>query len=138
MQGGICAHGFGGEGWHTIINCCSMGNLSVLNGTSSLTVGAISKTGGDRIHKNCYYLSGIQGIFTLSKGTGDILFYQTSEDPEVQTTATVVEALNGYIESNEDDIDTTGWCQWVVGENNLPALDFTKEWNGTSWITVNS
>ena len=131
----------------TVINCCSMGNLSVINGLSSHRVGAIHKASTANItHKNCYYLSGINIdnssstpiTFILDKITGDNIFYKTSDDPDAMTTAKVVTALNSYIESNEDEVDTTGWCKWVVGDNNLPALDFDTEWNGTTWVTASN
>lgn len=121
----------GDSGYPTVINCCSAGNLFKLSGTG----GSIGYT-TIRTAKNCYYLDGIAGTTGITAKTGETVFYQTSDDPEAMTTAKVVTALNSYIESNEDDIDTTGWCKWVIGDNNLPALDFDTEWNGTEWVTV--
>lgn len=134
-QDGICAGGYGGG---TVSNCCSMGDLSVINGTSSKTVGAIIKGGSYDIHKNCYYLSGIQGMFTLSAKEGDKVFYKTSENEEDMTTEKVVEKLNEYIrlkgvlEEGDTEVDTAGWCRWKVGENNLPELELEWEWDPTA------
>ena len=46
--------------------------------------------------------------------------------------------LNNYTESNPEGVSTVGWCKWVVGDDNLPALDFKTEWNGTAWVTVSN
>ena len=125
----------------TAINYVSAGNLFPSVGTSVTNSGFVIYNGTLR---NCFYLNGIQGSLAITEKTGETSFYKTSEDPEVKTTATVVEALNNFIElkgvlqEGDEEVDTTGWCKWVVGDNNLPALDFNKEWNGTSWVTVSN
>ena len=92
--------------------------------------------------KSCYYLDGVAGTTGLLPRANEILFYQTSNNPEDMTTLRVVAALNNYIElkgvlqQGDTEIDTKGWCKWIVGSNNLPALDFNTEWNGTQWITM--
>lgn len=135
-QDGICASGFYSG---VIRNCCSTGMLSVIDGTSSKTVCPIWKGGGSHIHKNNYYLSGIQGIFTLNTTTGDSIFYKTLEGLEIpegeatpKTTTDVVDALNYYIAHPDSEVNTKGWCKWVVGDDNLPALDFNYEWDPTA------
>lgn len=37
--------------------------------------------------------------------------------------------------TTEEDIDTTGWAKWILGEDGYPTLDFKTTWNGESWIT---
>ncbi len=135
-QDGICASGFFGG---VIRNCCSTGTLSVIDGTSSKTVCPIWKGGGSHTHKNNYYLFGIQGIFTLVTATGDTVFYKTLEGLEVpegeanpKTTADVVDALNYYIAHPDSGVDTKDWCEWVIGDNSLPALDFNSIWDPTA------
>ena len=86
---------------------------------------------------NNYYLNGIEGTTGITPEAEAIMFYKTSNDANAMTTAKVVAALNSYIESNQDNIDTTHWCKWVIGDNNLPALDLNVEWNGTTWININ-
>lgn len=135
-QDGISAGAYGGT---AVINCCSMGNLSVIDGTDSQPVGAIVKGGVLGTDTNCYYLSGIQGIFTLNTTTGDNIFYKTLEGLEIpegeatpKTTTDVIDALNYYIAHPDSGVDTKKWCKWVVGDNNLPALDFNSIWNPTA------
>ena len=136
---GICAGGYDVDASTNIINCCSAGDLSVLNGTSDQNVGVVVKGGGNHpVHITSYYLSEIQGIFTLNKKSGDTIFYKTSDDPDAMTTIKVVDAMNSYIQNPDEGVDTIGWCQWIVGDNNLPELDFDTEWNGTDWVTVNN
>ena len=120
----------------TSINCCSLGELKYINWAGPGKSGIVATNGCT--HKNCYYLDGVAGTTGLTAPASVRVFYKTSSDPEALMTASVVDELNSYIESNEDDVDTTGWCRWIVGEDNLPALDFDTEWNGTTWITTNN
>ena len=108
-----------------------------------MSTGRIFAGGDTSTFSNCFYLDGIGG----SKGTQEsntTAFVKTSEDENAMTTAKVVAALNNYIErkgviaEGDTEVDTTGWCKWVVGEDNLPALDFNTEWNGTIWVTTNN
>ena len=137
--GGISGGNYNGG---TYINCCSMGMLEKLKGTDLGTSGLIA--GSTTNNTNCYYLDGIQGTTGLNPKTGETVFYKTSTDENVMTTAKVVSALNNYIElkgviaEGDTEVDTTGWCKWVVGETNLPELDFNTEWNGTEWVTTNN
>ena len=93
---------------------------------------------------NCFYLDGIEGTTGILPRTGETLFYKTSDNTEDMTTAKVVAQLNGYIETSgyaetdEDKVDTTGWCKWIISDENLPILDFNTEWNGTEWETVSN
>ena len=122
------------------INCYSAG---VLNTTSTSSRTGVLLINGASL-TNCYYLDGIQGTTRIIPETGATVFYKTSEDEEAMTTAKVVAALNNYIElkgliaEGDAEVNTTGWCKWVVGEDNLPALDFNTEWNGTTWVTTNN
>ena len=120
----------------TYINCCSMGILEKLSGTDLRSSGLIA--GSTTNNTNCFYLDGIQGTTGITPKTGETVFYKTSEDESAMTTAKVVDAMNGYIENPNEGVDTTGWCQWKVGKDNLPELDFNTEWNGTTWVTVNN
>ena len=118
-------------------------NNNILTGNnlrcSGLTVG-----GDNPVITNCFYLDGIAGTRGITAKTGENIFYKTSTDPNAKTTATVVDALNNYIalkgvlQEGDTEVDTTGWCKWVVSEDNLPILDFNTEWNGTEWVTVNN
>ena len=57
------------------------------------------------------------------------------EKDYIQSLAYINE-MNSYIENNDDGIDTTGWCKWILGDDNFPTLDFNTEWNGTEWVTA--
>lgn len=114
------------------VNCCSFGKLN-LNGRG-LAKSVVSNSG---TITNCYYLDGIEEGTEIIPEESAIKFVKTSNDTEVMTTAKVVQALNAYIESNEDEENTTGWCKWKVSEDNLPILDYNTEWNGIEWITKN-
>ena len=130
------------------INCCSLAMLFANNNNSlsgnNLKCSDLIVGGDNPVITNCYYLDGIAGSTGLTAKTGENIFYKTSDDPDALTTAKVVAALNNYIElkgviaEGDTEVDTTGWCKWVVGEDNLPALDFDTEWNGTTWITTNN
>ena len=85
---------------------------------------------------NCFYLDSVATECGITQETGSTAFIKVSNNVEDMTTLKVVEALNNYIAHPDDGIDTTGWCKRIVGENNLPALDFNTEWNGTEWVTV--
>ena len=81
------------------------------------------------ILKNTYYqedgeLLGYGG-FASAQGVEK----QTSEYMHSEK---LVTALNNYIESNTDGIDTTQWKKWKLGENGYPIfesgiLDITNE-----------
>ena len=122
----------------SVINCFSGGSLSKLSGTRLDESGMIAKKS---TLTNCYYLDGIDENVGITPETGATVFYKTSDDPEAMTTAKVVAALNNYIElkgvlqEGDAEVDTTGWCKWVINNDNLPVLDFTTEWNGTAWVT---
>lgn len=121
-----------------VINCCSLGILNIIGSKGLRDRTAVITIMSSSTIKNCYYINGVPGntgINVSSQEPNAILFYETSNNP---TTNTVVAALNSYIESNEDEVDTTGWCKWVVGEKNLPALDFNTEWNGTAWVRASN
>ena len=120
----------------TLINCYSAGTLRYTKGSGHNMCGILA--GPACTFNNCYYLDGVAGTTGLTAPASVRAFYKTSNDPQALMTASVVDELNSYIESNEDDVDTTGWCRWIVGEDNLPALDFDTEWNGTTWITTNN
>ena len=126
----------------TSINCCSLGELKYINWGGPGRSGIVATSGCT--HKNCYYLDGVPGTTGLTAPANVSIFYKTTDDPNAMTTAKVVTALNNYIELkgvlNEGDteVDTTGWCKWVIGDNNLPALDFDTEWNGTEWVETNN
>ena len=87
---------------------------------------------------SCYYLDGVGETTGLTPRATETVFYKTSENEEDMTTAKVVQTFNDYIESNPEGVSTAGWCKWVVGDDNLPALDFNTEWNGTAWVTVSN
>lgn len=119
-----------------------MGEINIISGTAYSGSGLIGSAG--ETYKNSYYLNGIEGSSGLTARSGEIVFYKTSANEEDMTTAKVVTALNNYIElkgvitEGDTEVDTTGWCKWVVGSNNLPALDFDTEWNGTAWVSTNN
>ena len=100
-------------------------------------------SGASNTFNNCYYLDGIAGTTGLVPYANETAFVKTSTDPQAMTTAKVVAALNNYIElkgvlqEGDTQVDTTGWCKWVVGDDNLPILDFDTEWNGTTWAPAN-
>ena len=100
---------------------------------------------------NDFYLNGVPGTTGLSPRGNEKLFYTpsnaetlglTKEDDGILLTEDVIAQLNGYIETSgyaeteEDKVDTTGWCKWVMGPDEVPILDFNTEWNGTAWVTV--
>lgn len=126
------------------INCYSGGMLKITKGTSR-DQSALTVAGSNSTRTNCYYLDGIQGTTGITVRTGETVFYKTLEGLELPeneenypaTTQTLIDTFNEYIESNPEGVSTVGWCKWIEGENNLPALDFTQEWNGTDWVTVN-
>ena len=120
----------------TFTNCCSAGNLEKKSGTNYNASGLIGGSG--QTYRNSYYLDGIAGTTGITARTGDKIFYKTSNDPEAMTTAKVVDALNGYIINPQNGENTTGWCKWKIGKDNLPELDLNTEWNGTTWVTANS
>ena len=119
------------------VNCYSSGLLNITNG-SEKSGSAILVAGNSSTRTNCYYLDGVAGTTGIAPRTGETIFYKTSEDENAMTTAKVVQTFNDYIESNPEGVSTVGWCKWVIGENNLPALDFNTEWNGTTWVTTNN
>ena len=124
-----------------IINCCSLGTLRIIGSKGTYDRTAVLSKLGSATITNSYYLNGVPGntgINVASQEPNAVMFYKTSEDENAMTTAKVVQALNDYIESNPSGVSTSGWCKWEVGEDNLPALDFTKEWDGTSWVTVSN
>lgn len=118
------------------INCCSLGILNSLTGTNFGGSGVIARKGSTL--KNCYYLNGVQGTTRIIPEPGATVFYKISENEEDMTTAKVVEKLNEYIRlkgvlaEGDTEVDTTGWCRWKVGENNLPELELDWEWNPTA------
>lgn len=124
------------------INGFSGGNLIVSKGTLYSFNGVIYRNGASL--RNCYYLDGIQNNLGVSPETGAIKFVKTSDDPDAKTSEKVKDALNnfielkGVIEEGDTEVDTTGWCKWKIGDNNLPVLDFNTEWNGTTWVTLNN
>ena len=120
----------------TFYNCCNYGILTKIGSLGSRDRTAVICKAGEITVGNCFYLDGTPGntgINVSSQEPNVTKFYKTSEDESVMTTAKVVQALNDYIESNPSGVTTSGWCKWVVGDNNLPALDFETEWNGTAW-----
>ena len=116
------------------INCYSAGTLS--KKTSSSRTGFLLTNGAART--NCFYLDGIKGTTNIVPNVAETVFYKTSDDPDAMTTAKIVDEMNSYIQNPDEGVDTTGWCQWRIGDNNLPELDFDTEWNGTAWITTNN
>lgn len=130
-------HGFcTGASNSSAINCCSSGLLKIIDG-NTLSTSSVILNSGNTI-TNSYYLDGIVGTTGITPETKAILFYKTSDDPEVMTSEKVRDELNSYIMSNPEGVSTVGWCQWIVSEDNLPILDFNTEWNGTEWVTVNN
>ena len=129
--------GIGGDNWPgpSAFNCYSAGLFDITS--TSRRTGLLLKNGATL--SNCYYLDGIVGTTGLTAQTGETIFYKTSDNEEDLTTAKVVAALNNYIElkgvieEGDTEVDTTGWCQWKVGKDNLPELDFDIEWKGTEW-----
>ena len=126
-------------------NSCNYGILTKIGSLGSRDRTAVICKAGNITVANCFYLDGTPGNTGINVATQEpnvTKFFKTSEDENAMTTAKVVEALNNYIElkgvieEGDTEVNTTGWCKWVVGDNNLPALDFDTEWNGTDWITV--
>lgn len=121
--GGISS-GAGSDGG-AVVNCCSSGQLRKLSGTSLTQSGFVAKRS---TCTNCYYLDGIDENIGLTPEAGTTVFYKTSDDPEVMTSAKVVQALNDYIDAHLNDEDattnTSTWLRWRVGTNGLPELIF--------------
>lgn len=121
-----CSGGIFGymSNWMTsldIINCYNVGETTSLWSTGSIIaiIRGIAPT-----TKNCYYLE------TLSKQTS----IATPYSKEYMQRQDFVDELNNYIESNDDDIDTSGWAKWVIQANGYPTLDFNTIWDGKEWI----
>ncbi len=117
--------GLGGDNFTpSAINCYSAGTLNTTS-TASRT-GVLLKSGASLT--NCYYLDGIKGTTNITPEVGATIFYNTSDDPEVMTSAKVVQALNDYIDAHLNDEDTatntSTWLRWQVGTNDLPELIF--------------
>ena len=121
----------------SVTNCCSVGNLFWTSGDSSQLGCCDLVSYGKKT--NCYYLEGIQGTTGIEPKTGETLFYRTLEGLKIEegaetpkTTTDVVDALNYYIAHPDSEVNTKGWCKWIVGDNGLPALDFNYEWDPTA------
>lgn len=117
--------------------------MKITNGTSK-EGSAILIAGDNSVRTNCYYLNTSVGSTGLTPRTGETVFYKTSADASVandtngMTTENMVTTFNNYIQNPPEGVNTTGWCQWRIGENNLPELDFNTEWNGTEWVAINN
>ena len=88
----------------------------------SFEIGAVSKM----LHN-----FNMEGTITEALPDGVIVYGKDY----IQSLAYINE-MNSYIENNDDGIDTTGWCKWILGDDNFPTLDFNTEWNGTEWVTA--
>ena len=131
----LIGHHSGGSG-SVIYNCANFGNVNSATsytsiGSSVATVvncfnyGECSNFGlASNTYKNCYSLE--DKVATINT---EII---TEKSEEYMKSQDFIDNLNGYIESNTDEINTKNWCKWVAGSNNLPALDFSLMWNPTA------
>ena len=128
-----------------IYNCANFGNVGALisvqtwSSTKHPTIAnfynygkcnKITNSVGYYIYNNCYSLQG-----KINNIDSNIITEKTEEYMKLQD---FINDLNNYTESNPEGVSTVGWCKWVVGDDNLPALDFNTEWNGTAWVTVSN
>ena len=104
-----------------------MGNLNIISSSTNKAVVDYRGT-----IKNCYYLDGIEKDTSITPEATVLKFVKTSTNTTVKTSEEVITALNNYIKSNTDEVDTKDWCEWIVGDNGLPALDFNSIWNPTA------
>ena len=126
----------GGANGGAVYNCCFSGTLSIVGAKGNRDRTAVITNLGESSIINGYYLYGAQGNTGITPEAAATVFYKTSDNENVKTSAIVVEELNAFIESNESGINTNGWCKWVLSDDNVPVLDFSTEWNGTEWTTV--
>ena len=106
-------------------NCFSTAKI-----TGTTTKAGISGDNGSRklTSYNCYYIK--NSNITKASGNGSL----TNATGITTLNDTTITALNSYIESNEDSVDTTGWAWWELGSDGNPTLNFNKTWNGTEWV----
>lgn len=135
--GGMIGTDWSGSSASVIYNCINFGNVgsaiqyTTIGSDNKATIanyynyGECSNFGlASNTYKNCYSLE--DKVATINT---EIIIEKSEEYMKSQD---FIDNLNGYIESNTDEINTKNWCKWVAGSNNLPVLDFSLIWNPTA------
>ncbi len=152
--GGIVGINYGANGVNAFCNCYNLGtvdgkiaggimgsyswiyggkcvNCFTTSNITGTTIGGIAGHCGENrtvAANNCYYLK-TQAIQKAS--AIGIISNSTGID---RIDSSLVDSLNTYIESNSDEIDTTGWAKWKLS-NGLIELDYSKIWDGENWVS---
>ena len=120
------AGGILGSSWQTGTNCKII-NAYNLGKINNATRGYGAIVGG-------YWYGNIANTATLIntyyKEDGDLLGYGNfssaqgveKKDQEYMYSENLVTDLNNYIENNTDEIDTSQWKKWMLGENKYPVF----------------
>ena len=106
---------------------CNNYSNAKLNGKA---IGGIlgNKSWGSHTLKHNFYLNNVQVEIanTTTEGNPKDINYLKSQE--------FVNELNSYIESNQDEVDTTNWAKWVLASDGYPTLDLNTIWNGSGWV----
>ena len=109
---------------NTPITAENVGNLTNVFSTGNIsgeTAGGIIgsawwNNANNNKFENCYFLKSD----TVEKSSGKNIVVDAKMLEKLANTE--IEEINNYIENNEDNIDTSLWKKWKLGENGYPVF----------------
>ena len=97
------------------INVFSTGNISG-EAAGGIIGSAWWNNANSNKFENCYFLKSD----TVEKSSGKNIVVDAKMLEKLANTE--IEEINNYIENNEDNIDTSLWKKWKLGENGYPVF----------------